>query len=116
MTDDTDAPFQPKWASPPGDTIRDLLKHHKITQGQAAQRLGISRYSVNQLCNGKRNITPLMAIGLGKFFGQSAEFWMNRQAQYELSLLRQKEFARVYEGAILPASEPIDPSWYKGKP
>jgi len=40
--------------------------------------------------NRKRAITADTALRLSKFFGNSAEFWMNLQNRYELEVARDK--------------------------
>jgi addiction module HigA family antidote len=54
------------------------------TQQEAADALKISRYSVNQLLNDRRGMTPDMALRLEKVFGVSAEKWMELQARQDL--------------------------------
>jgi len=44
---------------------------------------------ITRIINGKCNITADTALRLGKFFGTSAEFWMNLQKQCDLRLVRQ---------------------------
>ena len=41
---------------------------------------------INEIVHGKRGITADTAVRLAKYFGTSAEFWMNLQSHYELRL------------------------------
>ena len=59
-----------------------------LTQGDLAKRLGISRRRVNELLNGRRAFTPDTALRLAAFFGNSAEFWMGLQADYDMAVAR----------------------------
>ena len=43
---------------------------------------------INEIVHGKRGITADMAVRLARYFGTSAEFWMNLQMHYELRLER----------------------------
>jgi addiction module HigA family antidote len=52
---------------------------------QAATALGVTRTTLSELVNGKRGISPEMAVRLSKVFGGSAESWLTQQAHYELS-------------------------------
>ena len=45
---------------------------------------------VYQLLAGKRSMTADTALRLGRYFGMSADFWMNLQSAYELDLARQQ--------------------------
>lgn len=78
----TQTPFAPDWASPPGDTILDLLEERDWTQQQLADRLGYSPKHVNQLIKGKVPLTEDAAIRLQSVLGASAGFWLTREAQY----------------------------------
>ena len=49
--------------------------------------LGVSHFTVSELVNGKRGISPEMAVRLSKAFGGSAESWLVQQAQYDLAQL-----------------------------
>jgi addiction module HigA family antidote len=44
----------------------------------------VSRTTISELINGRRGISPEMAIRLSKAFGGSAESWITQQAQYDL--------------------------------
>ena len=50
----------------------------------------ISSSRLYQLLSGKRNITADTALRLGRYFGMSADFWMNLQSAYDLDLARQQ--------------------------
>lgn len=85
-------PFSPDWASPPGDTITDLLDERNWTQQQLADRLGYSLKHVNQLIKGKVPLTEDAAIRLHNVLGASVGFWLTREAQY-------RERAAAHEAA-----------------
>jgi HTH-type transcriptional regulator/antitoxin HigA len=93
----TSTPFLPDWASPPGDTLADLLDEHSMTQTELAERLGVSLKHVNRVIKGAASISADLALGLEKVFGASASFWMTREAQYQADKARQgqrQEFAK----------------------
>jgi antitoxin HigA-1 len=50
-----------------------------ITQGELADRLGVTRQNFNAIVNGKRAVTPLMALRLERVLGVDAQTWMNLQ-------------------------------------
>jgi HTH-type transcriptional regulator / antitoxin HigA len=102
MTTTTTQPFLPDWASPPGDTLGDLLEEHSMTQTELAERLGTSLKHVNRVVKGAASISGEFALGLEKVFGASAGFWMAREAQYQSDRARQQqrtEFARYLDWA-----------------
>lgn len=75
----------------PGAVLRErILANLKVTQDQLADALGVSRLSVNQLLNGKRSVTPEMALRLAKVLGTEPELWLNLQNRFDLLTARQK--------------------------
>ncbi len=49
-----------------------------------ARELHVPAPRINDILAGKRGITADTALRLARYFGTSAEFWMNLQAAYEL--------------------------------
>jgi addiction module HigA family antidote len=45
---------------------------------------------INEIVNGKRSISPQFAIELEETIGTSAEMWVRMQAEYDLSITREK--------------------------
>lgn len=88
MTDDLNAPFDPDWTSPPGDTIRDAAEERGWTQAELAQRLGYSEKHVSQLINGKVPVTTDTAQRLQRVLGSTVQFWLTREANYQRDLAR----------------------------
>lgn len=70
------------WASPPGDTILDLLEERDWTQIQLSERLGCTPEYLSELIDGKASINEETAIKLERVLGSTAKFWLNREAQY----------------------------------
>jgi addiction module HigA family antidote len=69
----------------PGEILmEDFIEGFDITQNKLAVSIGVSPRRINEIVHGKRGITADTAIRLARYFGTSAEFWMNLQAHYEL--------------------------------
>lgn len=68
----------------PGDMLKYFLDEMEITQAQFAKHLGWTTTKVNQLVRDKRAITPETALCLSDAFGNSAQFWLNCQQEWEL--------------------------------
>jgi addiction module HigA family antidote len=49
-----------------------------------AQKLGVSRQTVNELLLERRAVSPSMALRLSKLFGNTPEFWLNAQRAVDL--------------------------------
>jgi addiction module HigA family antidote len=68
----------------PGSVVlSECIEPLGITITQAALALGVTRTTLSELVNGKRGISPEMAIRLSQAFG--AQSWITQQAQYELA-------------------------------
>ena len=69
----------------PGEMIReDFLPEYRLTIAELAKELGVSRQSVNELVRERRSVSPEMSLRLSRFFGNSAEFWLNAQREVDL--------------------------------
>jgi addiction module HigA family antidote len=79
----------------PGEMLReDFIPDYALTVIGLAQKLGVSRQTVNELLRENRAVTPDMALRLSRLFRNSPEFWLNAQSAVDL-WLAQKENRRV---------------------
>ena len=62
-----------------------------LTQKELADAIQVPFQRVNEIVSGKRGLTPSTALRLAKFFGMSADFWLNLQMKLDLYNLEQKE-------------------------
>lgn len=73
----------------PGEVLmEDFIKGFGITQNRLAVAIGVPPRRINEIVHGKRGITADTAVRLSRYFGNSAEFWMNLQSHYELRIER----------------------------
>jgi len=79
----------------PGAFLAELLGELSISQTQLASALGVSAMRVSHLVNGKRAVTAEMALRLGRFFGQTPQYWLNLQARYDLDLAQDAVGSRI---------------------
>jgi addiction module HigA family antidote len=69
----------------PGEILReDVLPALKMTQGEFAQRLGVSRLSVSELIHEKRALSADMAVRIGRLTNTTPESWLRMQAAFDL--------------------------------
>ncbi len=100
MTNQNAVPFKPDWASPPGDTISDLMEEQGWNQVELARRLDVTEKHLSHLINGKVPLTPELATRIVTVLGGSFEFWMNREAKFrehQLRLARESQWAAQSE-------------------
>lgn len=68
----------------PGELLRkDVLPAMNMSKAEIARALGISRQALYNILNEKQPITALMALRLGRFFGNAPQFWLNMQNSYD---------------------------------
>jgi len=71
----------------PGEVLlEEFLKPMDITPYRAAKDVNVPSNRITGIINGTRNITADTALRLGRYFGTSAQFWMNLQANYDLKV------------------------------
>jgi len=86
--------YEPETITPPGETVAELLEDRGMTQTEVAQRMGRPVKTINEIIHGKAAIIPETALQLERVFGVPAEYWLNHEAKYRASLLRQNEEAQ----------------------
>ena len=59
--------------------LRVLRAEQNWSQAVLAEKVGVSRQTINELLRERRSITPVMALRLSRLFGNSPEFWLNAQ-------------------------------------
>lgn len=75
----------------PGEILREeFLAEYRLSQNQLAKAIGISPNRIAEIVNNRRRITADTALRLALYFGNSAEFWINLQARYDLKLAKRK--------------------------
>ena len=71
----------------PGEILlEEFLKPMGISQYRLAQDISVPPRRINEIIHCVRAITADTALRLGKYFGISAQFWVNLQAHYDLAV------------------------------
>jgi addiction module HigA family antidote len=69
----------------PGEIIlEEVIKPLNITVTEFAKKLGVSRQAISEIINGKRGISPSMALRLSKALDTSPDIWLKLQLTYDL--------------------------------
>jgi len=69
----------------PGEVLREeFLEPMGLSQYRLSKDIGVSPRRINQIVHGTRAISAETALRLARYFGTSAQFWMNLQSRYEL--------------------------------
>lgn len=76
----------------PGEGIKEnCLEPLGLSVTDAAKLLGVARHTLSRVLNGHASVSPSMAIRLEKAGWASADFWVRRQASYDLAQARKVE-------------------------
>ncbi len=69
----------------PGEILReDFIKERQLTITEVAKGLSIARANLSAVVNERAGISPELAVKLSEAFGNTAQFWVNLQKNYEL--------------------------------
>ena len=68
----------------PGRILKRELSARELSANKLALALHVPSGRITSILNGKRAITPETALRLSRYFGSSAQFWMNLQTRYDL--------------------------------
>jgi len=69
----------------PGQVLQEVLKEAGVTVNALALSLRVPANRIGAIVKGQRGITADTALRLGRYFGTSAQIWMNLQAKYDLA-------------------------------
>lgn len=89
----------------PGEVLaEEFLKPLKVTQYRLARDTGVSPRRINEIVKGNRSITADTALRLARFFGTTAQFWMNLQSKYDL-VMSEHVLASILGRVVIPFSD-----------
>ncbi len=89
ITTERDQPMTMKNPPHPGLVVlQECIEPSGLSITDAAAALGVTRNTLSELVNGKRGISPEMAVRLAKVFGGTEQGWLVQQAQYGLAQVR----------------------------
>lgn len=84
--------------STPGEILRrEFLEPLGLSANALATALRVPANRITAILNGTRGITADTALRLGRYFGTTAELWLNLQKDYELRAARREAGARIRE-------------------
>src|ERR1700743_2469179 len=69
----------------PGEILREtFIKERNLTITEVAKGLNVARANLSAVINGHLGISPELAVKLSEAFGNTAQFWIKLQNNYEL--------------------------------
>ena len=71
--------------SHPGEILKEMfISERNLTITEVAKGLNMARANLSSVINGHLGISPELAVKLSEAFGNTAQFWVNLQNNYEL--------------------------------
>lgn len=71
----------------PGEVLlEEFIKPMSLSQNRLAIDIGVDARRINEIVLGKRAVTADTALRLSRFFGNSPQFWLGLQTQYDLDI------------------------------
>jgi addiction module HigA family antidote len=86
-------------AAHPGRLLKRELGSRKLSANRLALDLGVPSRRITNILNGRRSITADTAVRLGRYFGNSAQFWLDLQSQYDIAVSPRSNARRVRTAA-----------------
>jgi antitoxin HigA-1 len=87
----------------PGEHLAEQLEALGMSAAELGRQLGVPTNRITAIVNGQRAITGDTALRLGHFFGNSPQFWLNLQVNFELRVAAKKAGASI---AAMPTLAP----------
>ena len=85
----------------PGEVLKELLADAGLTANALALALRVPANRIGGIVKGQRAITGETSLRLARYFGTSAQMWMNLQAKYDLAIAEDAAAARIKK-EVLP--------------
>ena len=89
----------------PGEVLlEEFLTPLGISQYRVAKDISVPPRRINEIVHGTRGVSADTALRLARYFGTSERFWLNRQAQYDLDVERDRLGDRLEQEVTRRAS------------
>jgi addiction module HigA family antidote len=79
----------------PGRILKEDLDDAGVSMNRLARDIRVPMNRVSAIVNGKRAITADTALRLARYFGTSAQYWLNLQTAYELQAAEREMKDRI---------------------
>jgi addiction module HigA family antidote len=75
----------------PGRFLKRELTARQLSGNRLALDLGVPSGRITDILNGRRAISADTAVRLGRYFGNSAQFWLDLQGQYDIAVVEREK-------------------------
>jgi addiction module HigA family antidote len=79
----------------PGRFLKRELTARHLSANRLSLDLCVPSGRITDILNGRRAITADTALRLGRYFGNSAQFWLDLQSQYDIAVVEREKGAEI---------------------
>src|SRR5689334_14344669 len=81
--------------SHPGRLLKRELAARKLSANRLSLDIGVPSGRITDILNARRSITADTAVRLGRYFGNSAQFWLDLQGQYDIAVVEREKGGEI---------------------
>jgi addiction module HigA family antidote len=81
--------------SHPGRLLKRELAARKLSANRLSLEIGVPSGRITDIFNARRSITADMAVRLGHYFGNGAQFWLDLQGQYDIAVVEREKGGEI---------------------
>jgi antitoxin HigA-1 len=79
----------------PGRFLKREMEARKLSANRLSLDIGVPSGRITDILNFRRGITADTAVRLGRYFGNSAQFWLDMQGQYDIGVVEREKGAEI---------------------
>jgi addiction module HigA family antidote len=79
----------------PGRFLKREMEARKLSANRLSLDIGVPSGRITDILNFRRAITADTAVRLGRYFGNSAQFWLDLQGQYDIGMVEREKGAEI---------------------
>jgi len=79
----------------PGRFLKRELAARRLSANRLSLDIGVPSGRITDILNGRRSITADTAVRLGRYFGNSAQFWLDLQGQHDIGIVEREKGAEI---------------------
>jgi addiction module HigA family antidote len=79
----------------PGRLLKRELDARELSANRLALDIGVPSGRITDILNSRRSITADTAVRLGRYFGNSAQFWFDLQSQYDIAVVEREHGVEI---------------------
>jgi addiction module HigA family antidote len=82
-------------AAHPGGLLKRELTVRELSANRLALDIDVPSGRITDILNGRRSITADTAVRLGRYFGNSAQSWLDLQGQFDIATVERERGAEI---------------------